>query len=128
METIQYEPKRKNRFMVIFPESFEIEPWKITQLSRPVYNMELKNWEEITIEFVDPVGTSTSKSLYKLIEQEIDKLSFTIEMLDPTGVVVEKWEISGSINKINFDKLNYSLDDLLKPTMTVQPTSCVLIK
>lgn len=128
METTQYELKRQNRFMVVFPKSFEIEPWKITQLSRPVYNMELKKWERITIEFIDPIATSTSKSLYKIVEQEIDTISFTIEMLDPTGEVVEKWEISGSIIEVNFDKLNYSLENLLNPTITIQPTSCALIK
>lgn len=128
METTQYEPKRKNTFMVIFPDSFEIESWKINNLKGPVYNMKIRKWEEITIEFKDPVGPSTSKSLYKIIEQGIDEISFTIEMLNPTGIVVEKWKILGFIDKINFDELNYSIDDSLKPTMTVQPTSCVLIK
>lgn len=127
METNQYEPKRKNRFIVVFPDSFGIEPWRISQFSRPQYDMRLRKWDDIVIEFIDPIGTPTSKSLYNIVEKNIYEISFDVEMLDPTGVVVEKWKIHGSIEKINFGELNYELDDLLKPTMTVQPISCLLV-
>ena len=67
---LQYEPKRKNRFAVSFPDDFGIVPWVIKSITRPKYTFSSKGkskWDIIEIVFVDPISPSTSESLFKLI-------------------------------------------------------------
>jgi hypothetical protein len=49
-------------------------------------------------------------------------------MLDPTGVVVEKWILYGTfLTDVNFNTLNYSQDALATITTTLRMDRCVLI-
>jgi len=49
-------------------------------------------------------------------------------MLDPTGVVVEKWILYGTfLTDVNFNQLSYSQDALATITATLRMDRCVLV-
>lgn len=117
-----YEPKRTSRFLISFPEHFNIQQWVVSSANRPSMYIESKKflgftyskkikWNPIRIKFLDPIGPSTSQRLMVLIKEQLLKpFLFKIEMLDPTGVVVERWLIDKTtIKSINFGEL--SMDD-----------------
>lgn len=124
---IPLEPKKINRFSVEFPEKFNIEVWSVSKLNKPIYNN--GKWEKIKIEFVDPIGPSTSQGLFKMIKHLDDGLGFTfkINTLDPTGEVIEIWEIDTKKVLVNFGYLDYSIDEWQKPFIVVKPLKCKLV-
>jgi hypothetical protein len=131
---IQYEPKRKNRFIVEFPKEFELEPWLVNNIDRPKY-VNYK-WEEMEVTFKDPICNSSSEALFKLIkfvetfkDHQVSPLFlFYITMLDPTGVAVEKWEIAvEELISINFGDLDYGSDECQEPKMIIKPAYCTYI-
>ena len=51
-----------------------------------------------------------------------------LEMLDPTGVVVEKWILQGTfLTDVNFNDLDYSNDGIADITATLRPDRCILV-
>jgi hypothetical protein len=49
-------------------------------------------------------------------------------MLDPTGVVVEKWILEGTfLSDVNFDSLAYNTDALASITATMRMDRCILV-
>ena len=49
-------------------------------------------------------------------------------MLDPTGVVVEKWLLQDTfLTDVNFNALSYSQDALATITATLRPDRCILV-
>lgn len=141
LKTNEHEFKRKNRWVVTFPEHFKIEPWCVAKTQRPSLKLVEKKflcfttgfsveWENITFHFLDPINPSVSKSLFELMDAELtETFDYKLEMLDPTGVVVETWEITDcEIISIDLGALNYELDDLAKCTMVVKPGNVKLKK
>jgi hypothetical protein len=56
------------------------------------------------------------------------KKDIDLEMLDPTGVVVEKWILYGTfLADVNFGSLGYGDDALADITATLRPDRCVLV-
>jgi hypothetical protein len=56
------------------------------------------------------------------------KKDIDLEMLDPTGVVVEKWILIGCfLSDVDFQSLNYGEDGLAKIAATLRPDYCVLV-
>ena len=152
---IPYEPKRQNRFILRFPSSLGINEWFVESGSRPSYDVNATEiqflntstyvagrfkWNPISIKFRDPIGPSASQALMEWVrlctESVTGRMGYAagykknvdLEMLDPTGVVVEKWILEGSfIKSANFDSLNYSQDALATITVSIQMDRCVLI-
>ena len=53
--------------------------------------------------------------------------TMSIETLDPTGVVVNRWVLTDShITSISYGGLDYAVDDFVEITITIQPGNCVL--
>jgi hypothetical protein len=49
-------------------------------------------------------------------------------MLDPTGVVVEKWILEGTfLESVNFDSLSYSQDSIASITASLRMDRCILV-
>jgi hypothetical protein len=49
-------------------------------------------------------------------------------MLDPTGVVIEKWLLEGCIlTNVDFGSLSYSSDAIAGISVTIQPDRCILV-
>jgi len=152
---VPYEPKRVNRFIVRFPSSLGINEWYITSAARPsakinsvaipflntsTYVAGRLEWEEIRLTFKDPIGPSASQELmewFRLHAESVTgrmgyaagyKKDIELEMLDPTGVVVEKWILQGCfITNLNFNELDYSRDDLASIQCSLRMDRCILV-
>jgi hypothetical protein len=152
---IPYEPKRQNRFILRFPSSLGINEWFVESTSRPsikIQSTEIPflntstyvagrfNWEEISVKFRDPIGPSASQALMEWVrlcaESVTGRMGYAagykkdvdLEMLDPTGVVVEKWILYGVfLTSVNFGSLAYNQDALADITASMRPDRCVLI-
>lgn len=152
---VPYEPKRQNRFIVRFPSSLGINEWFVESAARPkikIGSTEIQflntstwvagrfTWEALTVKFRDPIGPSASQALMewvRLCAESVTgrmgyaagyKKNIDIEMLDPTGVVVEKWILEGSfLTGVDFGSLGYSTDGLADISATIQMDRCILV-
>ena len=152
---VPYEPKRVNRFIVRFPSSLGINEWYVTSAARPsakinsvaipflntsTYVAGRFEWEEMKVTFKDPIGPSASQALmewFRLHAESVTgrmgyaagyKKDIDLEMLDPTGVVVEKWILYGTfLTDVNFNALAYNTDALATITATLRMDRCVLV-
>lgn len=127
------ELKKTGRFSVKFPEQFNIEDWTIIKINKPKFHE--GKWENITVEFIDPVEPSVSKSLLKIVEflktakTNNDKTLFVVRIksMDTIGKEIEEWIVSvENVLTINFGELNYGIDEIQKPYLTFKPLNCVL--
>jgi hypothetical protein len=74
----QYEPKRKNRWLITFPADLGIQQWWLSSASRPsitqneteiaflntsTFVIGRFNWEAIEVTFRDPIGPSASQAI-----------------------------------------------------------------
>lgn len=149
-----YEPKRKNRFLFRFPSDLGIQEWYVESSSRPsitqgateiqfmntsTYVLGRYTWDEMQINFRDPIGPSASQAIMEWVRLGTEsvtgrqgyaagyKRDIELEMLDPSGNVVEKWVIVGAfLTNVKFDDLNYSTDDVATITATLRPDYCIL--
>ena len=152
---IPYEPKRENRWILRFPSSLGINEWYVESTSRPklkiaateipflntsTYVAGRFNWEEISVKFRDPIGPSASQAVMEWIrlcaESVTGRMGYAagykknvdLEMLDPTGVVVEKWILEGVfLTDVNFGTLSYSQDAIADSSATLRPDRCILV-
>ena len=97
-------------------------------------------WEEIKVQFKDPIGPSASQALmewFRLHAESVTgrmgyaagyKKDIELEMLDPTGVVVEKWILQGCfLTSLNFGDLDYSRDDLATIDASLRMDRCIQV-
>ena len=152
---IPYEPKRQNRFSLRFPSSLGINEWFVESASRPSIKIgatEIQflntstfvagrfNWDPISVKFRDPIGPSAAQALMEWVRLHAEsvtgrmgyaagyKKDIDLEMLDPTGVVVEKWILYGTfLTDVNFGSLSYSQDALADITASLRMDRCVLV-
>jgi hypothetical protein len=152
---VPYEPKRKNRFIIRFDSSLGINEWYVTSASRPsakiasvaipflntsTYVAGRFEWNTIKVSFKDPIGPSASQALmewFRLHAESVTgrmgyaagyKKNVDLEMLDPTGVVVEKWILQGCfLEDINFGELAYDQDALATIDATLRMDRCILV-
>lgn len=145
---VPYEPLRKNRFILRFPDELGIQEWWVSTTSRPKYTsaeVEIPflntstyvigrfNWESIQVTFRDPIGPSATQALMEWVRLHSEtvtgrqgyaagyKKDIELEMLDPTGVVVQKWILQGTqLNDVDFGSLDYSSSDLADITATLR--------
>jgi hypothetical protein len=152
---VPYEPKRVNRFILRFPSSLGINEWYVASAARPsakINSVEIPfintstfvagrfNWNEITVTFKDPIGPSASQALmewFRLHAESVTgrmgyaagyKKDIELEMLDPTGVVVEKWILQGTfITDLNFNELDYNNDALASIRCSLRMDRCIQV-
>ncbi|NBO22514.1 hypothetical protein EBU94_04130 [bacterium] len=152
---IPYEPKRMNRFILSFPSELGINEWYVESTSRPAITIKSVDipflntkkyvagqyeWGEISVTFRDPIGPSAAQALMEWVRLHAEsvtgrmgyaagyKKDVTLQMLDPTGVVVEKWVLIGCfLTKADFQGLDYGNDGLAKIQASLRPDYCVLV-
>ena len=151
---LNYEPLRQNRFLLRFPAALGIQEWWVTKASRPSINMEETtinflntqtyvigkySWDTIEVSLRDPIGPSATQAVMEWVRLHSESITgrqgyaagykrdIELEMLDPTGVVVQKWILKNCmVSDANFGNLSYSDDEVSQITMTIQPDYCVL--
>jgi hypothetical protein len=152
---LNYEPLRKNRWLLRFPADLGIQEWWCKSADRPSIKQEAKNieflntetyvvgrytWGEIKVSLRDPIGPSASQAVMEWVRLHSEsvngrqgyaagyKRDVELEMLDPTGVVVSKWILKNCfISDANFGNLDYSQDDLATIDITLRPDYCILV-
>lgn len=150
----QYEPLRKNRFLLRAPADLGVAEWWVRSASRPsldINNVEVPfmntsnfvsgryKWDTISITFIDPIGPSACQAIMEWVRLHVEsvngrmgyavgyKRDLVLEMLDPTGAAVSQWVLK-SCNITNFKggELSYDNDELATIDLTVQPFYCIL--
>ena len=97
-------------------------------------------WGEINVTFRDPIGPSAAQALMEWVRLHAEsvtgrmgyaagyKKDINLEMLDPTGVVVEKWLLQSCfLTNVDFQSLDYAQDGLAKIQATLRPDRCILL-
>jgi hypothetical protein len=152
---IPYVPKRQNRFILRFPSSLGINEWFVETAARPsikINSTEIPflntstfvagrfNWDPISVKFRDPIGPSAAQALMEWVrlcaESVTGRMGYAagykqdvdLEMLDPTGVPVEKWILQGTfLTDVNFGSLAYNQDGLAEITASLRMDRCILV-
>ena len=152
---IPYEPKRNNRWILRFHSSLGINEWYVESTERPklkinsvpipflnteVYVAGKFNWEPINVTFRDPIGPSATQAVMEWIRTCAEsvtgrmgyaagyKKNVDLEMLDPTGVVIEKWILEGAfLTGYNGGALKYGSDEVSTITSTIVMDRCILV-
>lgn len=152
---VPYEPKKQNRFILRFPSSLGINEWFVMSASRPTINIgEVEipflntstwvagrfTWDAIDVTFKDPIGPSAAQALMEWVRLHAEsvtgrmgyaagyKKNVELEMLDPAGVVIEKWILEGTfLTNVSFGSLDYSSEDITEITATLRPDRCILV-
>ena len=152
---IPYEPKRQNRFILRFPSTLGINEWFVESAARPhitinateiqflntsTYVAGRFEWDPIPVKFRDPIGPSAAQALMEWVRLHAEsvtgrmgyaagyKKNVDLEMLDPTGVVVEKWILEGTfLTSADFGSLGYSTDALADISVNLRMDRCILV-
>lgn len=132
MYLTKVELKNQNKFQVRFPEQFDICSWMVQKINKPKFTD--NKWENIKIEFIDPICPSTSQCLFKIVNFLInnkshDKILFEIKIktLGPTEDEIEEWIISvEDILTINFGELSCENNEIQQPFLLIKPLYCTL--
>jgi hypothetical protein len=142
-----YEPLRTNRFIVRFPSDLGIQEWNVVSFARPnitinnepinfmnteTYTIGSYKWNALTLKLRDPIGPSSSQAVMEWVRLHAEsatgrmgyaagyKRDIELEMLDPTGVCVQKWILKNAwISNCDFGSLQYSDDALADITATI---------
>ena len=151
----QYEPKQKNRFILTFDSSLGINSWYVEKASRPSIKIDHKeikflntetyvagsfNWETISVTLRDPIGPSASQAVMEWVRLHAEsvtgrmgyaagyKKDVNLEMLDPTGVAVEKWILQNcSLTEAKFNEVSYDGAEIMKVDIILRPDRCILV-
>lgn len=145
---LNYEPLRKNRWLLRFPSDLGIQEWWLESAKRPTikqsgteiqflntstYVVGRYTWEEISVTMRDPIGPSASQAVMEWVRLHSEsvtgrqgyaagyKRDIELEMLDPTGVAVSKWILKNTfVTSADFGDLNYSQDELSNITLQLR--------
>lgn len=151
----QYEPLRKNRWLLRFPSDLGIQQWWLASASRPtmtVSDVEIPFlntstfvlgrfiWETISVVFRDPIGPSASQAIMEWVRLGSESITgrqgyaagykkdVYLEMLDPTGVVVQQWLLQGTmITSADFGSLSMDDDGIADITCTLRFDRAILL-
>lgn len=138
-----------------FDSSLGINEWYVESTSRPQVTIGAVEipflntstyvagrfvWNTINVTFRDPIGPSASQALMEWVRAHAEsvtgrmgyaagyKKDIGLELLDPTGVVVEKWILQGCfLTDVNFNDLAYSDEGLVNIAATLRPDRCILV-
>ena len=151
---LNYEPLRKNRWLLRFPADLGIQEWWCKSAKRPSIKQEAKaieflntetyvvgryTWEEIQVSLRDPIGPSASQAVMEWVRLHSESASgrqgyaagykrdVELEMLDPTGAVVQKWILKNAfLTNVDFGDLSYGDDGLATITGTLKMDYAIL--
>lgn len=151
---LAYEPLKQNRFLLRFPADLGIQEWFCVSAKRPgikqnsveipflntsTYVVGRYTWDEIQVTLRDPIGPSASQAIMEWVRLHSEsvngrqgyaagyKRDIELEMLDPTGVAVQKWIIKNAfVTAADFGQLDYGQDGIAQITITLRMDYCIL--
>lgn len=152
---LPYEPKRKNRWIFRFPADLGIQEWWLVSGARPsitqneveipflntsVWVIGRFVWEPITLVIRDTIGPSAAQAVMEWVRLHSESITgrqgyaagykkdVEIEMLDPTGVVVEKWVLQGTMaTNVKFGDLSMDDDGLADISIDLRFDRAILV-
>ena len=152
---LTYEPKRKNRWLFRFPAELGIQEWWLASGARPSIEQgetEIQflntstwvvgrfTWASIDLTLRDPIGPSAAQAVMEWVRLHSEsitgrqgyaagyKKNVEVEMLDPTGVVIEKWQLQGTmLTNVNFGDLSMDDDAIADITATLRFDRAILV-
>ena len=135
METLVYEPMKKERFLITLPETFTIRHWWVTLSSTAtgkLFNSDMikaelvNGYTEVKMKIQDTISFKMTNQLAEISDS--NKLfDFTIESIDPTGVTTNKWLIAdASIRFYHFHEMTEG--GWIDTDITVVPNGFTLLK
>lgn len=146
----KYEPKRKGRWLLaiegvdaficksaarptIATERLEI-PW----INSRRYIAGKTTFSEMNVTLMDPIAPSGSQQIMEWIRLHFESVSgragyadyykrdIQLKMLDPTGTVVELWDIVGAfLTNVTFGELSYEGQEAVEIALTISFDNCV---
>ena len=128
-----YEPKKINRWSVKFEgKGYEgISLYVLKKTHRP--KLINGSWSDIRITLYDLIGPSTAQALMEGIRsewqvrgKEIPNIKYKLNMLDPTGVAIEEWLITGKLKEVDFGDLDYCNAEIVEIKLLIEPISVIL--
>jgi len=151
---VDFEPLRKNRFILRFPSDLGIQEWWVANTARPsmkINSTEIPwmntsqyvagryTWDPVTVTLRDPIGPSASQAVMEWVRLHAEsvtgrmgyavayKRDLVLEMVDPVGTVVSEWILkSCQVTDVKFGDLSYKDDELAEITLTILPFYCLL--
>jgi hypothetical protein len=152
---LDYEPKKKNRWLLRFPADLGIQEWWLQSCQRPhlkINDVEVPflntstwvagrySWEPVNFTLNDPIGPSAAQAIMewnRLCAESVSgrmgyasgyKRDAELELLDPTGVGVEKWILKNAwLTSSNFGDLDYKQDELAGITCDLRIDYAILV-
>ncbi|MCK9541932.1 MAG: hypothetical protein M0R03_07880 [Novosphingobium sp.] len=150
-----YEPLRQNRFLFRFPSDLGIQEWYIKSGDGPKYTQNVTEipflntstwvvgrytWDSISVSLRQMIGPSTAQAVMEWVRLHNEsvtgragyaagyKRNVELEMLDPNGVVVQKWILVNCMigTNVAFGSLSYDSNELAEITLPLQMDYCVL--
>lgn len=151
---LQFEPLRKNRFILRFPADLGIQEWTLVSAKRPSINQNATEiqflntstwvlgrytWDDINVVLRDPIGPSTSQAVMEWIRLGSESVSgrqgyaagykrdIELLMLDPNGVAASKWILKNAfVTTSDFGDLSMSDDSLAEITINLKMDYAIL--
>lgn len=152
---LPYEPKRKNRWLIRFPAELGIQEWWLLNAARPtikqnevevpflntsVWVIGRFTWDAIDVTLRDGIGPSTAQAVMEWVRLHSEsatgrqgyaagyKKDIEIDMLDPSGVVIEKWVLQGTmITSASFGDLAMDDDAIADVTLNLRFDRALLV-
>lgn len=154
---IQYEPLKKNRWVLRFPNDIGVKPFMLKSVDSPkVQNTSVEIpfmntstfvkgrtvWQTMGVvirDFIAPASRQALIEWFRLHHESVTgrdgyavgyKKNIELELLDPTGVTVSKWlcENCMIVDQVDFGgMLEYSDDAIIELSFTIQPDRCILL-
>ncbi len=129
MRKIAFEPKRTNKWILNLPETLNLPSWLITETTRPIIIVRdtIIEYAPLFIKFSDPIGPSTAEALFSMVQDNTKTFDYTLELVDPTNLVIEKWEINGcKIIGVDFGELSKKKSETVECVLTIKPNEVKL--
>jgi hypothetical protein len=108
---MEFEPKSNNRWIVSFPDEFNIHSYTIKSIKRPDLTSIISErdnhmyWSDFKITFYDLVGFNITKTLE---DNSKEFFEITLEYLDAVGSVIESLKYMCWLKEYKTDELDYT--------------------
>ena len=147
----RFEPKRSYRWVLAIEgidaflikgtarPTFQIGSTKIDFINSYRYVAGKLDMGSISVTMHDPIAPSGAQQVMEWVRTHYESVSgragyadfykrdVQLKMLDPIGTVIELWDIKGAfITNAGFGNLEYSGDNIMEISLTLQFDNCVL--